>query len=169
MAEFRLPLGWVDAGLLTVLLLSVAIGLWRGLVFELMSLVGWLVAYVVAQAYAATLAPYIPIGAPASALQHGAGFAAAFLLALMGWTLLARLVRLMVRATPLTLLDRLLGAGFGVLRGAVVLLVAATLIALTPAAKAQAWQDSRGAAWLALALAGLKPVLPEALARHLPG
>ena len=44
-------LGWVDLTLLALLGVSVLIGLARGLVFELMSLVGWVVAYVVAQAY----------------------------------------------------------------------------------------------------------------------
>ena len=49
-APAALPtLGWVDWTLLAVLALSVAVGLWRGLVFELMSLVGWFAAYLAAQ------------------------------------------------------------------------------------------------------------------------
>ena len=38
-------------------------------------------------------------------------------------------MRLLVRATPLTLLDRVLGAGFGALRGLVLLLAVATVVA----------------------------------------
>ena len=38
----NLPLlSWVDWALLAVLLVSVVVGLWRGLVFEVLSLVGW--------------------------------------------------------------------------------------------------------------------------------
>ena len=39
---------------------------------------------------------------------------------------------------------------------------------LSPVARAPAWQHSQGAAWLGALLVGLKPVLPVAVARHLP-
>ena len=64
--------------------------------------------------------------------------------------------------------DRVLGAGFGALRGVIVLLVIATVVALTPAARAPAWRTSHGAAWLAVMLQELKPVLPNEVAQHLP-
>ena len=169
MADTALPtFGWVDWTLLAVLALSVVVGLWRGLVFELMSLVGWVVAYVAAQLYSAQVAPHLPIGLPGSALNLGAGFALTFVGVLIGWTLLARLVRLLLHATPLTLIDRTLGAAFGLVRGGVLLLALATLVAFTPAARSQPWQDSQGAAWLRVALQGIKPVLPVEVARHLP-
>ncbi len=161
-------LGWVDATLLAILALSVLIGLWRGLVFELMSLVGWVVAYVTAHLYAPLVAGHVPIGSPGSALQQGAAFVVTFLVVLVAWSLLARLLRGLIRATPLTVIDRLLGAGFGALRGAVLLLVLATLVAFTPARQSLAWQDSHGAAWLVAALSGLKPMLPAEVVRHLP-
>lgn len=161
-------LGWVDWGLLAVLLASVLVGLWRGLVFELMSLVGWLVAYVAAQLWSGAVAQHLPFGTPGSALQQGLAFALTFLAALLAWALLARLVRLLIHATPLTLIDRSLGAGFGLLRGGVLLLALATVVALTPAVRSPAWQASQGAAWLGVLLQGLRPVLPEAVARHLP-
>lgn len=161
-------LGWVDLTLLAVLALSVVVGLWRGLVFELMSLVGWVVAYIAAQAWSPLLAVHLPVGTPGSALQQGAAFALSFLAALIAWAILARGVRLLVHATPLTFIDRVLGAGFGLLRGAVLLLAVSTVVAFTPAARSQPWQESLGAAWLAAALQGLKPVLPDDVSRHLP-
>lgn len=160
-------LGWVDWTLLAVLAVSVVVGLWRGLVFELMSLAGWVVAYVAAQLFSPEVGAWLPIGAPGSGLKQGAGFAVTFVGVLIAWTLLARLVRLLIRATPLTLIDRTLGAAFGLLRGAVLLLALATVLAYTPAARAQAWQDSQGAAWLRGALQELKPLLPTEVARHL--
>jgi len=162
------PIAWVDWTLVVVLAASVLVGVWRGLVFELMSLVGWVVAYVVAQVASPALGAWVPVGAPGSALHQGASFVAAFVLALLAWALLSRLVRLIVRATPLTWLDRGLGAVFGLLRGGVLLLALATLVAFTPAVRSAAWQASHGAAWLAVALQGLKPVLPTEVARHLP-
>lgn len=43
-------IGWVDWALLAVLLASVIVGLVRGLVFEVLSLLGWVAAYIAAQA-----------------------------------------------------------------------------------------------------------------------
>ena len=160
-------LGWVDWALLAAMGLSVAVGLWRGLVFEVMSLAGWVVAYVAAQMLSPTLAPHVPVGSPGSALNQGAAFALGFIGVLLAWALLARLVRLLIHATPLTVVDRLFGAMFGFLRGAVLLLALATVVAFTPAARSAAWQQSRGAVWLGQVLQGIKPVLPEGMARHL--
>ncbi len=164
-----LPLfGWVDWVLLAVLALSVCVGLWRGLVFEVLSLVGWVVAFIAAQAFAPFVATYVPIGVPGSALNHGVAFFATFVLALVLCALASRLIRLLIHATPLQPVDRVLGGVFGLARGAVLLLAVATVVMLSPAQQSTAWQQSRGAAWLATALQGLKPMLPNAIARQLP-
>jgi membrane protein required for colicin V production len=169
MNNAALPLlGWVDWVLLAVPAVSVCVGLWRGLVFEVLSLVGWVVAFIAAQAFAPLVATFVPIGVPGSALNHGVAFFATFVLALVLWALASRLIRLLIHATPLQPVDRVLGGVFGLARGAVLLLAVATVVMLSPAQRSTAWQQSRGAAWLATALQGLKPVLPDAVARQLP-
>jgi len=164
-----IDIGWVDIFFAGVLLVSVIAGLVRGLVFEVLSLVGWVVAYFGAQWLAPEVAPHLPVGRPGSALNLGAAFASAFIVVLLIWSLVARLVRLLVHATPLSLVDRALGAGFGLLRGAVVLLFVTTLVMLSSFAHSQAWRQSRGAVWAGEALQGIKPMLPAQLAGHLPG
>ena len=161
-------LGWIDGAFLAVLALSVIVGLVRGFVFELLSLAGWLVAWFGAQWAAPVVAPHIPIGSAGSALNFAAAFVLCFLGALLAWALLARLVRMLVRATPLSLIDRVLGAGFGLVRGAVLLLAVATVVLLTQAAQSQAWRASHGATWLGITLQGLRPLLPPAMAEYLP-
>ena len=161
-------LGWVDIALLASLLVSVVVGLVRGFVFELMLLLGWIVGWFAAQWFAVDLAPHLPVGAPGSASNHAAAFVLCFVAAIVLWSLLARAVRMLVRATPLSLPDRALGAGFGLLRGLVLLLAVASVVALTPAGKSARWQHSHGAMWLNTALQGLKPVLPDPVAKLLP-
>lgn len=161
-------LGWVDWALAAVLAISIAVGLWRGLVFEVLSLLGWVAAYIAAQAFGSTVAPMLPVGAPGSGLNLGAAFALVFVSALIVWALASRLLRLVIHATPLQVFDRVLGGGFGLLRGAVLLLAVATVVSLTPAARSPAWQHSQGAAWLGATLQSLKPVLPASLGQHLP-
>ncbi len=161
-------LPWVDWALIIALALSVLIGIWRGLVFELMSLAGWLVAYFAAVWYAPHAAAYIPVGMPGSALNHAAALVLTFMAALVAWSLAARLVRMAISATPLTVPDRILGAAFGLVRGLVLLLVVTTVVALTPAAQSGAWQASTGARWLGVVLQGVKPLLPAPLVQWLP-
>ena len=160
--------GWVDWALMALLALSIVVGLWRGLVFEVLSLLGWIAAYVAAQAFAPEVAVHVPVGTPGSAINLAVTFAALFLLALIAWALASRLLRLLIHATPLQLIDRALGGGFGLLRGAVLLLAVASVVSLTPASRSPAWQQSQGATWLVAGLQTLKPVLPETFAQRLP-
>jgi membrane protein required for colicin V production len=163
-----LAMGWVDMVMMGLLALSVIVGLVRGFVFEMLSVVGWIAAYFAAQWFAPQLAPHLPVGQSGSALNYGAAFACAFVGALIVWGLAARLVRLLIRATPLSPIDRLLGAGFGLARGLVVLLVLATVVGLTPLFKSIAWQQSQGAMALNSVLRGLRPMLPPEVSQHLP-
>lgn len=158
----------IDWLLLGILAVSVLIGLWRGLVFEVMSLLGWVVAYFAAQWLTPLTAAYLPLGTEGSSVNQMFAFALSFVLVLVLWGLLARLVRLLISATPLTVIDRLLGAVFGLLRGLVLLLVITTLASMTPAAKSPTWTESRGAVWLTALLKDMKPLLPAAVAEHLP-
>ena len=161
-------LGWIDWTLLAVLAVSMLLGLMRGFVFEVMSLAGWLVAWFGAQWLAPQAAAYVPVGATGSTVNFAATFVACFLAVIVAWALLSRLVRLLIQATPLSIPDRLLGAGFGLVRGGVLLLAVATAVALTPAAKSPPWQASHGARWLEIARHGLTPLLPAEVARRFP-
>jgi len=153
-----IDLGWVDIGLAVFLLLSVLIGLARGFVFELLSLAGWFAAWFAGFWLTPTFVGYVHIGEPGSSLNYGATFACVFLVALVVWSLGARLVRALIRATPLSAFDRLLGAGFGFVRGLVVLLVVATVIGISPWGQSIAWQRSQGVAWLNTVLHELRPL-----------
>jgi membrane protein required for colicin V production len=158
---------WVDVGLAAFMLLSVIVGVWRGFVFELLSLAGWFAAYFAGRWFTPAFQTYIPVGEPGSALNYGATFACVFLAALIVWSLGARLVRALLRATPLSPIDRLLGAAFGLLRGLVVLLVVATAVGVSPLAKSTAWQRSQGAVWLNALLQELRPVFTNEVSQHL--
>lgn len=162
-----LPLGWVDLVALAVLLLSLGLGLWRGFVLEALALLGWAVAYFAALWLAPIWAPHLPLAEPDSGLNHAAAFALAFLAVLIGWGLVSRVVRLLVNATPLRGADRVLGAAFGLLRGVLLLMLAAVIVAYTPADDAPEWRRSHAAQWLGVALQRAQPWLPSELAQYL--
>jgi membrane protein required for colicin V production len=165
--RFDVQLGWVDVALLAVFGLSVLVGLWRGFVFEIVSLLGWLVAFIIANSAGPYLAQVIPLANADPQLRLWAAYVVVFVLVLVACTLLARMLRALVAATPLSFIDHLLGGVFGVVRGALVLVVVATLVTLSPFAHSTPWTNSHGALWLGLALEGLKPVLPQSLNVHI--
>ncbi len=165
--HFDIQLGWVDIALLAVFGLSVLVGLWRGFVFEIVSLLGWLVAFIIANAAGPLLADYLPMGDAGSSARLWTAYVLVFVVLLVTCTLLARMLRALVAATPLSFVDHLLGGVFGMVRGALVLVVVALLVMLSPYATSAPWKNSHGSLWLGLALEGLKPVLPQSLNVHI--
>jgi membrane protein required for colicin V production len=158
----------VDLAMAGVMALSVTVGAVRGLVFEVLSLVGWLVAYAAMQAFSPWTAAHLPVGAADSSLRQALALGATFIGALILWFLFARVVRMLIRATPLTVIDRLLGAGFGALRAVILLLVATLVVLLTPLAANASWRCAQTAGWLTAAATSLRPWLPDAVAQRLP-
>jgi membrane protein required for colicin V production len=158
----------VDLVLLIGLGVSVLMGLWRGLVSEVMSLAGWLVSYTAANWFGPVLAQHLPVGEPGGRLNVVAGMICAFVLAWLGWAMVSWAVTQLMRESPLSGPDRLLGGGFGLVRGVLVALVAATLVNMTPLARWAPWQASRGVGWLAVLLQGIRPALPEQVVKFLP-
>ena len=164
--QFDIQLGWVDIALLAVFGLSVLVGLWRGFVFEIVSLLGWLVAFVMANSAGPFLADFVPV-ASSPEVKLWIAYLIVFVVILLTCTLLARMLRALVAATPLSFVDHLLGGVFGVARGALICVVIGTLVMLSPYATSTTWKTSHGALWLGMALEGLKPVLPQSLNVHI--
>lgn len=153
--------------LLLVVLVSMAIGAWRGLVFEVISVLGWVASFFVAQWYAPWAASHLPLAGASATLRYAAGFAVVFIAVVVVCGLLAVLLRKVVEGVGLRPIDRVLGAGFGLLRAVVLLMAAALVVGMTPLKEQDAWRQSVGASWLNAGLSGLRGMMPEDLARRL--
>ena len=68
-----------DYLVLFILVASIVISTMRGLIREILSLLGWVVAFVVANAYGATLAPMLPSVIPGAAVRLMVAFVALFI------------------------------------------------------------------------------------------
>lgn len=158
-------LDWIAVALLLV---SMLLGLVRGLVFEVISLAGWVVAFVAAQWLAEDVGRWLPFGDPAASWRYAAGFVLVFVGVAFSVGLLAALTRKLVAAIGLRPVDRILGGVFGVARGAVAMLAVAVVVHLLALSDSAWWHGSRSAIVLDAALQGLKPALPEKLASYLP-
>jgi membrane protein required for colicin V production len=158
----------MDWVLMAVLCLSMVLGFWHGLVQEVLSLVGWVAAFYLAQMYAPLAAAWLPMEGSSQMLRYASGFVVVFISVLIASTFVSWLVKKMVSAVGLGALDRLLGALFGILRGMVILLAATVLVGMTPLRDTQAWREANGAQWLQQFLHVLKPVLPADFGKYLP-
>jgi membrane protein required for colicin V production len=159
-------LDWVFAG---VLALSMLVGAWRGLVYEVLSLAVWVAAFVAAQWFAPVVADKLPMAGAAEVMRYGAAFVLVFVAAVFVGTVLTWLISKLFQAAGLRPADRALGAVFGLMRGLVVLMALAVVVAMTPLRAQAWWSASQTAPWVLAAVKGLKPVLPLEFGRYLPG
>ena len=157
----------IDWVLVALLLLSLLVGLWRGLVFEVLSVLGWIAAFFLAHWFAPDVAALLPMSWASQPIRFAAAFVLTFVVAVFVAGLLASLVRKMVAAVGLRPVDRLLGGVFGLVRGLVLLLAVAVAVDMTPLKDSPWWKESTGVPVLSAALKGLKPALPEKFSRYL--
>lgn len=160
-------MNWLDYAVLAVFMLSIAWGAWRGLVREIMSLVGWVIAFLAANLFAAPLAEELPASIARPEYRSLVAFAAIFLLSLIVTTLGALWLAKMLHAAGLGSFDRVYGAFFGLLRALIIVLAVAIVAGLTGLPRRAVWKDSLSGAQLASAASALKPWLPPALAQRM--
>jgi membrane protein required for colicin V production len=158
---------WLDYAVVGVTGLSIAWGVWRGLVREVMSLAGWVIAFLAANLFAAPLAEHLPASISRPELRSLAAFVAIFVVTLAVTSIAAILLSRIIQAAGLGGLARLLGALFGLLRGLVIVLAFALAAGLTPLPRQGAWRDSASGTSLAGAALALKSWLPPAFAERL--
>ncbi len=158
----------VDWILLAVLGLSLLLGMWRGIVQEVLSLAGWVAAFYVSQMYAPAAAAWLPMEGSSQMLRYAAGFVVVFVAVLVGTVLVSALIKKLISAVGLGPLDRLLGSLFGLMRGVVILLAVTVFVGMTPMRDTEAWKQAQGTQWLQQFLHMLKPVLPADFGKYLP-
>jgi membrane protein required for colicin V production len=158
-------LDWI---FVAVLLFSLVVGAWRGLVYEVLSALNWLCAFVLAQWLGPDLAQMLPMSSTNDTVRLAAGFVGVFIAAVFVGGLIARLLKKLVETVGLRPVDRVLGAMFGSVRGVILILVATLLVQMTVFKTNELWVESVGAGVAVAALKGLKPVMPEKLGQYFP-
>lgn len=150
-----------------VLVLSMLLGALRGLVYEVLSVLGWAVSFYAAQYFAPQVASWLPLQSSSETVRYAAAFVLVFVASLFAAGLIAFLGKKLIAAIGLRPVDRTMGAAFGVVRGVILLLAAAVVMDLTALKNSVWWQESKGAPLLTATLKGLKPALPEQFAKYL--
>jgi membrane protein required for colicin V production len=157
---------WLDYTVIAVLVLSIAWGAWRGLVHEVFSLAGWIMAFLAGNLFAAPFSNLLP-AAMRPELRVVVAFVVIFVATLVVAALIAALIHKFVTVSVLHSLNRWLGALFGLLRGLLIVVVLAIVAGMTSLPFKPVWTESSTGYSLAATVLQLKPWLPPAFAQRL--
>ncbi|TDS83475.1 CvpA family protein [Comamonas sp. JUb58] len=156
-------LDWV---FILILLGSVLIGALRGLVFEVLSLISWVLAFFAARLWGAQVGLWLPMQEMDEGVRIAAGLVIVFVVAIFALGLVIRIIGKLVQIVGLRPFDRTLGALFGALRGVLLLVLIALVFMLTSMRESQIWNTSVFAPHLVSAVSVLRPWMPQELGRH---
>jgi len=123
--------------------LSALIGLIRGLIREVFSLVLWGMAVWLGLRYSRDCAAYLETTIPVPSVRAVVAFLAVFTATLLVGGLSGFLLGKLVHSTGLSGTDRLAGLVFGVARGILIIAVLVLLAGLTPLPEGPWWKQSK--------------------------
>ena len=156
-----------DYAVMAIVVASLAIGAWRGVIGEIIALIAWVLAFFAAKWLGADVAPLFAGAIADSNIRIVAAWVAIFIVVLMLMALLRLFIRGMLKALGLSLSDRLLGMVFGILRGLVIVLALVAVGAMTSLPREKWWTDAALSAPLETALLAAKPWLPLAVSKRI--
>lgn len=126
-------MNWLDIVLLIVLAASVVTSFSTGLAREVVGLISLIAALVLAIWFYGTAGSFLLPFVSSPAIAHFCGFLIVFAVVLVAGAILGRLLARFLKVAGLSFVDRLLGAGFGMVRGLLISIAfVLALLAFTP-------------------------------------
>jgi|GEM_PF-165839 len=141
----------IDYAIIILLFLSVAFGIARGFIKEIISILAWVAAFMVATLYCVKLAAIfsgVPeaVANPIDAVTTASiivSYLALFIGILVCGSILKLLAHYLVKSTGLGFMNRFLGAVFGLGRGCVIILITLFFLSFTALTTHSLWKDSK--------------------------
>ena len=153
----------LDLVLLALTALSIVLGFWRGVIRESFAVLAWVLGFPMASHFAPDVRRWLDLADTSPALSYMLAWLLVFMAVWLVCHGLAMLLSGALSMVGLGIVNRLLGAAFGLTRAALSLLVLSIVVGLTPAVSHPLWQSS----WVAqIAHQGVlffKPFLPAPL------
>jgi membrane protein required for colicin V production len=134
---------------------------------EIMSLVGWVIAFLAANLFSAPLGDQLPAAISRPEYRTLFAFIVIFFLTVIATALASIWLHKVMHAAGLGSVDRVFGALFGLLRALIIVLAVAIIAGFTSVPRSAAWKDSLSGDQLAAAVTALRPWLPPPLAARL--
>ena len=155
-----------DYVVIFIIVCSVVISTMRGLVKEILSLISWIVALVVANSYGETVASWLPDVIPGNLSRMIVGFLALFIAVRLLMALLMHAFDAVIKASGLSLADRGLGGLFGLARGCVLVMTLALVCGMTAIPQQSFWKNALLSPVTEVAIKTVMPFLPGSVTKH---
>lgn len=156
-----------DYVVLAIIAFSVILSVMRGLLAEVLSILGWVAAFYVARTYAGELLPMMPVDIPTEPLRVLAAFLVLFFATLLVTSLLAIALSAIFKKVGLGWLNRLFGAAFGLARGVLIVCIVVFLAGLTNVPKDERWRNAMFSAPIEALVISVLPWVPTSIAEHI--
>ncbi|MDV6343709.1 CvpA family protein [Nitrosomonas sp. Is37] len=156
-----------DYIVLGIVSISVLLSITRGVVREVVSLLGWIIAFFVASHYAANFEPLLPQTVEDGSLRMLIVFVMTFFVALVVVMVCSLLLSKLVNSVGLGFIDRILGAVFGFARGVLIVLFIALAAGFTTLPQQSFWQQALLREPLEMIATQAIPWLPQDLKEHI--
>lgn len=132
----------VDYAIIGVVLVSTLISLVRGFVKEVLSLLTWIAAFVIAMGFSQSAASFVPQAVDIPSARVALAFLVLFVAVLIIGGIINWIISTLVNKTGLSGTDRSVGMVFGLARGVFIVSVLVLLAELTAMPKENWWQSS---------------------------
>ena len=154
----------VDWIILAVLAISTIVGLFRGIVRELMAIVGWVLAIVLALRFSPWAGELIPLSSVDASIRTIFGAILIAVVVLFACGILGRIAGVALSAASVSFEDRSIGAVFGFVRG-VIVCACVFLLGMTSFTRSGYWRNSVLIVPAERVIDLSMPILPETIAR----
>ncbi len=156
-----------DYLVIAILAASMVLGVWRGVLGEIIALVAWVVAFFTAKWWGAEVARLVFSGIADPAMRLVAAWVAVFIAVLVLMAILRLAVHGLLKALGLSLTDRLLGFVFGAARGLLIVLALVAVGGMTMVPKEKWWSEAYFSAPLETAVLACRPWLPPEVSKRI--
>lgn len=158
---------WVDWVLLSALCISILIGVIRGFTREILGLATWILALIASLLLAPHAVQLLEHRISVPSIRIAAAYALVFFLGLVLGGVITAIVSSLVRKSPLSGVDRVIGGGFGAIRGLMIAVMMVWLVGMTPARQDPWWSQSLFVDKLQWLAQGFNRLMPQDWATRL--
>ena len=123
----------LDLIVIIILTGSLLLGIIRGLIREILGLIAWVVSFWLGWKYGTSVGDYLVVWVKSEQISNYLGLGLVFLASLFALTIVSKVLHSQFRVSGLTVMNRLLGAVFGLARGLVFATLLLFVAQLTPA------------------------------------
>jgi len=135
---------WIDILILVVLFTSIVMGIWKGFIYETLSLLSWVASFVIARIYSPDIAGWLEQYIESESVILLLSWLVPFLVTLLLLNLVKILLIKIITIVGLRPIDRLLGAFFGAIKCALLVTAGVIVIQLILSRSGEAFEtDSK--------------------------